>query len=79
MTLTDIKKVLYEQKPVANLVHIRKIGAAVILVYGCNLENPNDLPNLFFEIPIEELADGLHTLTGEAKLLIRYVVQPETT
>lgn len=78
MNLTDIKQALYEQKPVANLLHIRKIGVAVILVYGCNLEDPNDLPNLFFEIPVEELGDGLHVTTMEAQLLIRYIVQPET-
>jgi len=79
MTLVEIKKALYRQKPLATFLHCRKIEEEVCLVYGCNLENGNPLPDLFFEVPVEEIGDGLFGNTIGAQLLIRYLVQPETT
>ena len=79
MTLTEIKKELYKRKPLATFLHCRKIGANVCLVYGCNLADEKALPELFFEVPVVELGDGLFGNTIQAQLLIRYIVQHEIT
>lgn len=81
MTHTEIKKALYKEKPKASFLHFRKNGAIEILVYGLYfppIGGRETQPNLFFEIPISELMDGLFGNTVEAQLLIRYIVQPET-
>lgn len=78
MTLIEIKKVLYKTKPLAKFLHFRKAAKEGFLVYGCSLKG-QALPDLFFEIPIDELSNGLYGNTLEAQLLIRYIIQPETT
>lgn len=79
MTLTEIKKALYKQKPFAIFYHCRKTLAGVFLVYGCEIGDNNGLPNIIFDIPVEELGIGLIGNSIEAQLLIRYIVQPEIT
>lgn len=79
MTLIEIQKALYKDKPKASFLHLRKIGAIEILVYGLYfppISGDETQPNLFFEIPISELMDGLFGNTVEAQLLVRYIVQP---
>jgi hypothetical protein len=78
MNLTEIKKRLYKEKPKAHFLHLRKIREQAILVYGCCLDSEDGLPNIFFEIPVSELMDGLFGNTTEAQLLIRYIIQPES-
>jgi len=74
--LTEIKKWLYKNKPTANFIHCRKIKGEACLVYGCNTGRMGP-PNLFFEVPVTELGEGLFKASMEAQLLIRYIVQPE--
>lgn len=78
MTLTEIKKLLYKTKPTAKFLHFRKAAKEGFLVYGCCLESGTS-PDTFFEIPTEELMQGLYPDIMEALLLIRYIIQPETT
>lgn len=78
MTLTEIKKALYKQKPTATFHHCRKSLNGVYLVYVCEIGGNTGIPDVFFEIPVEELGDGLFFAEMESQLLIRYIVQPET-
>lgn len=78
MTLTEIKKALYKERPEAKFLHARKSNLGVFLVYGCTIGADGSTPNLFFEIPATELGDGLFLNTMAAQLLIRYIIQPET-
>lgn len=78
MTLTEIKKALYKDKPEATFIHASKTRRGVFLVYGCTLDKNSLHPDTFFEVPVEELGDGLFGNTMGAQLLIRYIIQPET-
>lgn len=78
MTLLEIKRAIYKQKPFATFYHCRKTLAGVYLVYGWEMGDNKGLPNVIFDVPVEELGDGLIGNSVEATLLIRYIVQPET-
>ena len=67
MTLTEIKKELYKQKPEANLRYIRK---GVAHYYS-------DLSELRvnFEIPIADMGDADFGPTMDGKLLIRWLIE----
>lgn len=69
MTLTEIKKDLYKQKPTATLSSIRR----GLITYFCEAKG---LP-IMFQIPINDIGDGLFESTMPAHLLIRYIVVPE--
>lgn len=77
MTLTEIKKALYKQKPFATFYHCRKTLAGVYLVYGCEIGDNKGLPNVIFDVPVEELGVGIIGNSIEVQLLIQYIVQPE--
>jgi hypothetical protein len=78
MTINDIKKALYKEKPTAHLQHVRKIGVSVALVYLCHLRGEDLSADLVFDVPVAELTDGLFGKEMPAQLLIRYMVPPET-
>lgn len=79
MTLIEIKKALYKEKPEATFIHASKTKRGIFLVYGCNLDKKSPHPDTFFEVPVEDLGDGLFGNTMGAQLLIRYIIiQPET-
>lgn len=77
MNVNEIKKALYRAKPTAHLEHIRKVGASVALVYLCHLRSEDVTADLIFDVPVEELMDGLFGKEMPAQLLIRYLVPPE--
>ncbi len=79
MTLTESKEYIYKHNPSAYFLHLRKTGKEAILVYGSLFSSSHGHPKIFFEIPVSELADGRFEKRIEAQLLIRYIVQPETT
>jgi hypothetical protein len=65
MTLNDIKKELYKQKPTAYLKYIRKETAFYSAsVSGYNIE---------FEIPVNDMGEADFGPTMDGKLLIRWI------
>lgn len=69
MTLTEIKKELYKQKPKANFLKANKTG----LFYRASL--PWDAVD--FLIPLSDIGDATFRSEIESQLLIRYIVTPE--
>lgn len=74
MNLTEVKKELYKQKPIANLIFIRK----GIVYYDATIEiKENDtlqFRTVFFEVPVSDMGDADFTPTMDAKLLNRWLV-----
>lgn len=66
MTVTEIKKELYKQKPRAFFLFIRK----EVAYYYADLEQQR----VKFEIPVDDMGDADFGSTMEAKLLIRWIV-----
>ncbi len=81
MTLVEIKKALYKQKPKANLITVTKSGILYIAVLSQEIEGgPTVRLPIRFLVPLSEIGDAAFGPTGvESQLLIRYIVQPETT
>lgn len=71
MTLTEIKKALYKEKPMAEFICAKKER----LFYGTILQ---DNFTILFEIPFSDIGDATFVSQMSAQLLIRYIVQPET-
>lgn len=71
MTLVEIKKALYKDKPIANLSSIRR----GLITYFSEIKGEP----IMFQIPINDIGDALLEPKMQAHLLIRYIVQPETT
>jgi hypothetical protein len=69
MNITDIKKELYKQKPEAHLRYIRK-------GYAHYYADLTDI-RVNFEVPVSDMGDADFTPTMDAKLLNRWLVQPE--
>ncbi len=69
MNLTEIKKELYKQKPVANLRYIRK-GVAY---YYADLEQQR----INFEVPVSDMGDAYFTPSMDGKLLNRWITLTE--
>ena len=69
MTVTEIKKELYKNKPQAFIRFIRK----GIVYYYSDL----DQMRVNFEIPVSDMGDATFSPTMEGKHLIRWLVQPE--
>lgn len=65
MTLTEIKKELYKQKPDAHLRYIRK----GIAYYYSDLNEKR----VNFEVPVSDMGDADFGPTMEGKLLIRWL------
>lgn len=76
MTLTEIKKELYKQAPVA-IFFLAKKGR---LMYSADIRNPVSgfFENIVFEIPFTDMGDAEFENEMAAKHLIRYIVSPET-
>lgn len=79
MTLTEIKKELYKQKPKADLINVTKSG----ILYTATIKmfvSSSPLQNkVRFLVPLSEIGDAMFGPTGvESQLLIRYIVTPET-
>lgn len=72
MDKTEIKKLLYKQKPTAQLSFIdsKKI------MYQAKVTAANDQPavNVFFEIPLADIGDASFTPEQPAQLLIRWLI-----
>lgn len=69
MEITEIKKLLYKEKPKAFLQHIRKGNA----YYQANV---NDL-TINFEIPVIDMGDADFFNEMDAKLLIRWILKKD--
>jgi hypothetical protein len=73
MDLIEIKKELYKQKPIANLIFIRK----GIAYYDATIEIEENgtlrFRTVFFEIPISDMGDNDFTPDMDTKLLIRWL------
>lgn len=68
MNVTEIKKELYKQKPIASLVFIRKGDA----LYKTTLEGDK---NIYFNVPISDMGDYDFTSEMDAKLLARWIIE----
>lgn len=77
MTQTEIKKELYKQKPQAILMKVQVTTGIGYLYYMATLNIPAGFTYLAFKVPFSELGDSAWSATMDAKLLIRYIVQPE--
>jgi hypothetical protein len=76
MTLTEIKKTLYKEKPDAIFYHCRKDARGLHLLYSCDLVGENQAL-IFFRVPMEDIEDGIFPNKMKAQLLSRYIVAPE--
>jgi hypothetical protein len=70
MELNDIKKGLYKFKPIAKFRFIRK-GVAYYSTFLA------DEYFVHFQIPVEDMGDADFCYEMDAKLLIRWIVNPE--
>jgi hypothetical protein len=71
MTLIEIKKELYKQKPIATFDKIRKSVAYYSTVLTPQLVVVN------FEIPVADMGDADFTFDMPAQLLNRWIIEPE--
>jgi len=79
MTLTEIKKELYKQKPKADIVNVTKSG----ILYLASLKMDDGVITRYkvvrFLVPLSDIGDAVFGPQGvESQLLIRYIVMPET-
>ena len=77
MTTTEIKKELYKQKPIAELLYIRKGVAYYDTKIKIQEEPVVKYKTLFFEVPVSDMGDADFTPTMDAKLLNRWLVNSE--
>jgi hypothetical protein len=69
MDATTIKKELYKQKPVANLVFIR-LGVAY---YNAVILNADQEVTVEFQVPVNDMGDTDFYPEMDGKLLNRYI------
>ena len=67
MDTNQIKKELYRNKPVAILQHIHK----GYVLYKTSLNEDS----IYFNIPVEDMGDGMYLNEMQSQLLIRWIVQ----
>ncbi len=67
MTITEIKKALYKQKPNAHIQFVRK----GVVYYYTDLEERR----VYFEVPVDDMGDADFMPTMDAKLLNRWIVE----
>lgn len=70
----EIKKLLYKQKPKAELLFIRKGVAYYDTVLVVEEEPMKIHKTFFFEVPIEDMGEADFLPEMDAKLLIRWLV-----
>lgn len=66
MEKNELKKVLYREKPLANLTYVRK----GVIYYECVV---NDI-HILFEVPVNDIGDADFFPTMRAQHLIRWLV-----
>jgi hypothetical protein len=70
MTKEEIKKALYKQNPVANLIFIRK----GVVYYEAPILDYGDVSrSICFEVPVSDMGDADFLAKMQAKHLIRYI------
>lgn len=74
MTIEEIKKELYKQKPTAELGIIRG-GKCYYRAYLNN--NTDDVICITFEIPVTDMGEATFLPVMDAKLLNRWIVKGE--
>lgn len=77
MTTTEIKKLLYKQKPIAELLCIRKGVAYYDAKISVESEPIIIYKTIFFEIPVSDMGDADFTPQIEAQHLNRWIVNNE--
>jgi hypothetical protein len=70
MSLNEIKKSLYKEKPKADFVRIKKGKAYYAAVI-------NQSQYIGFEVPVEDMGDAEFCDTMDAQLLIRWIMADE--
>ena len=69
MELNEIKKDLYKQKPMAQLISVTREK----LLYSCEIiEGPYPI---YFSAPISDIGDAVFYPEMASQLLIRYIVE----
>jgi hypothetical protein len=74
MEKNEIKKALYKQNQMAELIYIRKGTAYYDCVIRVSEEPIIEVKTIFFEIPVVDMGDADFLPTMEGKLLIRWIV-----
>lgn len=72
MTITEIKKELYKLNPYAHFISAKKGNLYYEYINEDNMV-------ILFKIPFDDMGDAAFGKIERAKLLIRYIVQPENT
>lgn len=68
METTEIKKMIYKEKPMAELLYIRKEKA----YYKTQLENST---SVLFSVPVIDMGDADFLPNMEAKYLLRWIIE----
>jgi hypothetical protein len=71
--LNDIKKLLYREKPKANLSYIRKgVAHYEAVVTGESIGSAR-ITTIRFEVKVDDMGDADFLPTMDAQLLVRYI------
>lgn len=73
MNTNELKKLIYKDNPAAILIYVRK-GR---VLYRARIGEEGT--NVTFDIPVEEMGDAQFDNYMDAKLLLRWLVEPEIT
>jgi hypothetical protein len=69
LTLNDIKKYLYKNKPIAALKNVTADG----IWYSCDIEISTTTYEVLFCVPLNEIGDTIFERQMPAQLLNRYI------
>lgn len=75
MNLIEIKKEIYKQKPIAELLYIRKGSAYYDTMIKIGEEPFKKSKTIFFKIPINDMGDADFERKMDGKLLIRWLLE----
>ena len=75
MNINEIKKLLYKQRPPADLVEVSKDGITYVALF-----HQTETSHVVFRVPLSELSGDVKWLPEmESQLLIKYIVNEETS
>lgn len=79
MTLTEIKKGLYKQKPIASFIKATKSGLMYSATFKRDVNVLGGWESVDFLVPLSDIGDATFGNGVESQLLIRYIIHQDTT
>ena len=71
--INEIKKALYKEKPIAGFLKLFK-GS---MLYRCTIKkDDNEDMDVYFNVPVSDIGDAVFEKFMDAKLLIRWMLDP---